>query len=193
MTEEKLVQEFEANFAKLKANREKVPLQQLETKYAKAYNDLLRDLRVCAHCFAYAYLDALALPDHPKDTAGVEWAHRKIKAIKEAEAQPGGLLDQADAALIDRLDFQEYTGKVYQLWERIKAEVWMPYQRRYNKYVTTKRGRRIWSSLFQAFWFPIDDALEGGIWIGMDGMVVNRLFPPDIGPDPEPEVQNAGV
>ena len=33
--------EFKVRFAKLKSNREKIPLEQLTTKYAKAYNALV--------------------------------------------------------------------------------------------------------------------------------------------------------
>ena len=184
-SDEEMAAAFTADFEKLKKNRENVPAELLRTKYADAYKDLCQSVEQEARWFMGAYLGALALPEHPKDTAGVAWARRKIDAILKEEALPGGLIYSAISTLILDLDYRGFIDKTYRLWTRMKTEIWMPYQRRYNKWVTYKGRRVIWSSLFQAFWHPIDDALEGGIWIGLGGTVVDRLYPPDIGPDPE--------
>lgn len=185
MTASEFLQKFEADFSKLKNSRQKIPLDQLKTKYAKAYAALVLDVKQGARHFTIEYLDALALPEHPRDTAGNEWVRRKIDTILQEEMKPGGLLPQASSALVDDLDYEAFMGKVYQLYERIKAEVWEPYQQRYNKWLTFNGKRVIWNSLFQAFWWPMDDALDGGEWVNTRLEVVQRLYPPRIGPDPE--------
>ena len=45
MTDGERLQKFDADFQKLKKNREKVPLEQLQTRYADAYNALVAEVQ----------------------------------------------------------------------------------------------------------------------------------------------------
>lgn len=45
MTDGERLQKFDADFEKLKKNREKVPLEQLRTRYADAYNALVAEVQ----------------------------------------------------------------------------------------------------------------------------------------------------
>ena len=92
MTDGERLQKFDADFQKLKKNREKVPLEQLQTRYADAYNALVAEVQAGADWFADAYIKLLVghFPRHPRDTAGNEWLDKRIAAIREQEAKPGG-------------------------------------------------------------------------------------------------------
>ena len=62
--------EFGVRFLRLKNNRDNIPLEQLTTKYAKAYNALVGWLEKYAEWFTQEYINCLALSENPKDTAG---------------------------------------------------------------------------------------------------------------------------
>ena len=80
------LERFHADFQKLKNNREKVPLQQLTTRYARSYNTLVAEVMDGAVWF---YRKCVELeedfPTYPEDTAGNEWLAKCLAAIGEGE------------------------------------------------------------------------------------------------------------
>ena len=72
MTDGERLRKFHAHFERLQTNREKVPLEQLRTRYADAYNALVAEVQAGADWFADAYIKLLVghFPRHPKDAAG---------------------------------------------------------------------------------------------------------------------------
>lgn len=99
MTDTEWLARLDADFGKLQRNRQQVPLEKLETTYAKSYKALIGRLTEAADWFADRYLQTLTehWPRHPKDTAGNEWLERKVAAIIEEENQAGGLPGQMEA------------------------------------------------------------------------------------------------
>lgn len=102
MTDTEWIAKLDADFGKLQRNRQQVPLERLETTYAKSYKALIGRLTEAADWFADRYLQTLTehWPRHPKDTAGNEWLERKVAAIIEEENQAGGLRDKWRLALV---------------------------------------------------------------------------------------------
>ena len=113
---------FHADFQKLKINREKVPLQQLTTRYARSYNTLVAEVMDGAVWF---YRKCVELeedfPTYPEDTAGNEWLAKCLATIGEGEKKPGGLVDQFRVALIDRLSMDEYHDLINRTYEPVSA------------------------------------------------------------------------
>jgi len=72
MTDGERLQKFHDDFAKLQQNRKKVPLEQLQTRYAKAYNALVAEVQAGADWYAATYINLLVghFPIHPQDAAG---------------------------------------------------------------------------------------------------------------------------
>lgn len=99
MTDTEWLARLDADFGKLQRNRQQVPLEKLETTYAKSYKALIGRLTEAADWFADRYLQTLTehWPRHPKDTAGNEWLERKVAAIVEEENRAGGLRDKWEA------------------------------------------------------------------------------------------------
>ena len=129
MTDGERLQKFDADFARLKLNREKVPLEQLRTRYAKAYNATVAEVEAGAAWFADTYIKLLVdrFPRHPKDTAGNEWLDRRLAAIRAEEEKPGGRVERYRAALTPRpaVDLQRYNQEILVAEYRE-----IPYQRR---------------------------------------------------------------
>lgn len=179
------MKEFEVKFSRLKSNREQIPLGQLTTKYAKAYNALVKWLEDYAEWFTEEYINSLALPEHPKDKAGATWLRKKIEAIKAEERKPGGLYQRIRDSLIDALDEKEFEMNVWRLYDRLEKEAWDPYQQRFNHWIGKPGNRWIYNSVFNAFWLPDEKLEDGGYWIRQDRGFQRMGYPPKIGPDPE--------
>lgn len=56
MTDTEWIAKLEADFGKLQRNRQQVPLEKLETTYAKSYKALISRLTEAADWFADRYL-----------------------------------------------------------------------------------------------------------------------------------------
>ena len=93
------VQQFEKDFSKLKSNREKISLDLLRTKYAKAYHALTESVNGYVDWFMDLFFAELTIPLHKNDEVGNKWRADKEAQIRQEEKQPGGLYDQAKAAL----------------------------------------------------------------------------------------------
>lgn len=188
MTDGERLQKFDADFEKLKKNREKVPLEQLQTRYADAYNALVAEVQAGADWFADTYIDLLVghFPRHPKDIAGNEWLDKLIAAIREQEAKPGGRVERYRAALLARLDMEEYRQLVWEIYNRLEVEAFDPYWQRHNRWVG-EPGRRRWiyNDITRKFWWPKTEGYpESGCWINRDYTGHDSRFPPHIKEDP---------
>jgi len=177
--------EFGVRFLRLKNNRDNIPLEQLTTKYAKAYNALVEWLEKYAEWFTQEYINCLALSENPKDTAGNEWLRKKIEAIKAEERKPGGLYQRIRDSLIEDLDQKEFEMNVWRLWDRLEKEAYDPYLQRYNRWIGEPGNRWIYNSLLDLYWLPDEKWEEGGYWIKQDRSYGRMGYPPRIGADPE--------
>lgn len=183
MTASERLKKFEEDFAKLKSNRAKVPLDQLKTRYAKAYNSLVSSIEEYAEWFADEYIRTLAIQTSPEDKVGNAWLQKKVADILADERKPGGLYQLGRDALIVNLDQKEFEYRVWEIHDRLRREAYDPYHQRFNKWVGTPENRRIYNSLFDAYWKPTDDPEDGGYWIDKDGNWKGYGYPPKIGDD----------
>ena len=174
---------FDRAFKKLKANREKVPLEILRTKYAAPYEATVKAVLEGADWFADEYIRVLDFPRHPADKAANEWLQRKIDAIIKQEAKPGGLVEQYRAALIDRLDMDEYHDLVWRRYDRLLREAFDPYWQRHNRWTGKPGNRWIYNDIFKKFWHPPCEKYPSGGWINSDYTGWDGRFPPNIGED----------
>lgn len=180
MTDSEKLAQLDANFEKLKHNREKLPLDQLTTRYAKSYNALVGAITEGADWFADRYLEVLAFPRHPKDAAGNEWLDRKLAAIIKQENRPGGLRDRWRAALIDQLNRDEFEQLVYERYARCLDEAFDPYWQRHCRWVGESGKRWIYNDIFKKFWLPPCEQYPGGGWINSDYSGWDGRFPPHL-------------
>ncbi len=184
--------EFKVRFAKLKSNREKIPLEQLTTRYAKAYGELVKWIEEYADWWAWEYMKCLSIPIKADDKAGNEWLVKKSQAIIEEERKPGGRFQRIRDALIEHLDEKEFENEVWLLQERLMKEAYDPYQQRFNRWIGKPGNRWIYNSLFDAYWLPKPEYEDGGYWIKQDRSYARMGYPPNIGPDPEGGKEDAG-
>ena len=95
-----------------------------------------------------------------------------------AEKQPGGLLDQFQTALIERLDIEEYYNLVGQCYERRLQEAFNPYWRRHCKRLDSGW---IYNRIFKKFWWPKTEKYpDSGCWINNDYSGKDYRFPPQL-------------
>jgi hypothetical protein len=185
--QEKSVGSFDRAFQKLKGNREKVPMEQLTTRYAKAYNQLVSEVAALGEWFILEYTRHLtdAFPLHPKDTAGNDWLRKKQQAIIQDERKEGGIFDQAREALIDQLDQNAFFDLCYQLYHRIEQEAFDPYWKRHCRWVGKPGNRWIYNDVTRRFWYPPgrSDKWPQGVWIDSQYNAFNSNYPPNIKED----------
>lgn len=189
MTDREWLDKLDADLKKLQHNREKVPLEQLRTRYAKAYNALVADLQADADWYAARYLECLAFPRHPKDTAGNDWLDRRIAAILEEERRPGGRVDQYRAALTESLDRDRFEYLVWEIYDRIEKEAFDPYWQRHCRWVGEPGKRWIYNDITKKYWCSPDRRpdwwkekghFESGCWITHDWKQQDTRWPPSI-------------
>lgn len=188
MTDTEWIAKLEADFGKLQRNRQQVPLEKLETTYAKSYKALISRLTEAADWFADRYLQTLTehWPGHPKDTAGNEWLERKVAAIIEEENQAGGLRDKWRLALVAHLDREEFEQLVYERYARCEQEAFDPYWQRHNHWTGEPGNRWIYNDILRRFWLPPGRKPDfpNGAWIDSNYKVYTSNWPPAIGADP---------
>ena len=187
MTDGERLKKFDADFDRLKKNREKVPLEQLRTRYADAYNALVAEVQAGADWYAAAYISLLVshFPRHPKDAAGNEWLDRKIAAIRAEEEKPGGRVERYRAALLERLDLKEYEQLVWEIYNRLEVEAFDPYWQRHNRWIGPPDRRWIYNDITGKYWWPNKEQFptSGGCWINRDYTGHDTWFPPKIKED----------
>ncbi len=185
MTDREGLDKLNADFKKLRHNREKVSLDQLQTRYAKAYNALVSDLQASADWFAARYLETLAFPRHPGDRAGNDWLDQRIAAILEEERRPGGRVDRYRVALIDNMDRGGFEQLVWEIYDRLEREAFDPYWQRHCRWVGPPDNRWIYNDIFRKWWYGPERRGEGklGFWVTKDYAGADGRFPPNIGED----------
>lgn len=171
------LQNFHNAFRKLKTNRERVPLVELQGRFGKQYNALVAEVIDGADWFFHRYMKVLAFPIHPKDIAGNEWLAKRIAAIEEEEKRPGGLVEQYRAALIERLDLAEFESLVHQGYERRLNEVFDPYWQRHCRRLDSGW---VYNDIFNKFWLPPCEGYPSGGWINDDHSGWDGRFPPHL-------------
>lgn len=169
---------FHTDFEKLRKNRENVPLQQLQTKYARSYNTLVAEVIDGADWFYRKYnAEAADFPTYPQDEAGNKWLKDMIAAIEADEKKPGGLVEQFHAALIERLDIEEYYNLITQSYER-RLQAFSRYWQRHCKRL---ESGWIYNRIFKKFWWPKTEGYpESGCWINSDYSGKDYRYPPQL-------------
>ena len=186
MTDGERLRKFDADFEKLRKNREEVPLEQLQTRYADAYNALVAEVQAGADWYADTYINLLVshFPRHPKDTAGNEWLDKRLAAIREQEAKPGGRVERYRAALLERLDRKAYEQLVWEMYNRLEVEAFDPYWQRHNRRVGESGHRWIYNDITRKFWWPKTEGYPTSeCWINRDYTGHDSRFPPHIKED----------
>lgn len=174
-------EKFHADFEKLKRNREKVPLSQLQTRYAKGYNALLKDVRDGADWFADAYIKSCGFPRHPDDKDGNEWLDKKMLAILLEENRPGGLVERYRAALLEQLDMEAFYQLVWERYDRLEKEAFIPYWRRHCRWRGKPGNRWIYNDIFKKFWWSREKGNPGyECWINKDHTGFDYRYPPNM-------------
>ncbi len=189
MTDREGLDKLDADFKKLQHNREKIPLEQLRTRYAKAYNTLIAELQADADWFAARYLEVLAFPRHPEDKEGNAWVEKRIAAIMKEERQLGGRVERYRAALTENLDRPAFEQLVWEIYDRLLREAFDPYWQCHCRWVGEPGNRWIYNDIFKKFWYRPERRGGGkaGFWINQDYTGEDSRFPPNIGEDPENE------
>lgn len=178
MTDAELLTKFEEAFKKLKRNRENVPFEQLMTQYAGPYKALLSKVTAGADWFASRYIEELAFPRHPQDTEGNAWLDNRIEAILQDEHRPGGKVERYRAALIDRLDEDEYYQLVYEIYDRLYREAFTPY---WQRHCHRLEDGVIYNDIFNKIWWPKEDGAPGnGCWVTRDYTGHDIRYPPHL-------------
>ena len=199
MTVKEHFDRFDALFAKLQHNREKVPLSDLQGKYKAAYNALIADLLKEADWWAGEYIACLKFPTLEADAKGTADFYKRYAAVSKREWGPGGLAEEYRAALIDRLDRKEYELTVWKIYDRLEKEAFGPYFQAHCHWSGPPDNRWVYNDIIKKFWWPKHDdpkaygGTAGGYWISSDWKEYDhRMPPPEIGPDPEKGKDDAG-
>ena len=165
------IKRFDSNFAKLKHNREKVPLSELQGKYGNAYNALVAEVVADADWYADAYVGALAFPYSLTDVDGINQQFELFAAIREQEMQPGGARDQWRAALVDELNREKYKKILFMRYLR-RLEAFAPY---WNRHTVERSDGRTYNDIIDMCWNE-----EWHYWSSEDGKQTFHRFPPKI-------------
>lgn len=179
------LERFDSLFEKLQHNRQQVPLEVLQTKYAEPYKRLVSELTELADFFAECYFDSLSFPTHPKDTAGNEWLEKKTTAIRKQEQKPGGLQEQYRKALIEDLDYDKFLDLVCQIYDRTYKEAFDPYWQRHNRWAGSPGNRWIYNDIQRTFWHPPTEEFPDGWWMDNKWNFMGFQYPPRIGGNPD--------
>ena len=173
-TKAEKLQVFHSDFEKLKKNRAAMPLTELMRRCGKAYKALVAQVLEAADWYADTFIETYAFPTDPQDAAGNEWLKNRIAAILQEERAPGKLVDRYRAALIDRLDIDEFRQLVWERFERLRREAYNPYWARHCRRLDSGW---IYNDILQKFWLPSESGKSGG-WINSDYTGWDSRFPP---------------
>lgn len=191
MTDTEWLDKLNADLHKMQVNREKIPLQVLQTTYERPYNTLLAELECDADWFADKYLESLEFPRAQEDAAGNVWLDKRIAAIVAEENQPGRLRDKWRAALTEDMDWEKFADLVYRRYERLLNQAFWSYWKRHCRWSGPPENRWIYNDIIRMFWWPKHpdpkgyNGEAGGYWISNDWKKADDRYEcPDIGPDP---------
>ena len=172
-TKERL-QDFNARFNTLVHNREKVPLAELRTRCAKAYNALVSEVLSGADWYAGAILQLHPFPTHPTDFGGNSQLMNRLAVMDAQDAAPGGAIERYRAALVDRLSMGEFKEIAWERYGRRLREAFNPYWARHCRRLDSGW---IYNDILQKFWLPSESGKSGG-WINSDYTGWDSRFPP---------------
>ena len=173
------LQEFNAKFATLVHNREKIPLSELRSTYAKAYNALVADVISCADWYAGAILQLRPFPTHPTDFDGNNQFMNQLARIDAQDAAPGGAVERYRAALIDRLSMKEFREITWERYGSRLREAFDPY---WQRHCFRLDSGWIYNDILRKFWLPSESGKSGG-WINSDYGGWDGRFPPHLKED----------
>lgn len=173
----------------LKRNVDNVPLEQLQTRYRKAYTALVNGIWEVGDPLVEQTLEfCLTLPVK-EDLHDTPTLLNHLDLIKREERKPGGLYDQMRAALVDRQDVGEYYELIAKLWERLYSEAYQPYLTRHCHWTGKPGNRWIYNEIADAWWLQAKgDDPDNGKWIKNDYTWAGfPSYPPKLGPDKQKE------
>jgi hypothetical protein len=191
MSSEERFDQMEAAFKKLCQNREQIPLEVLQTRYAKAYRQLVDELK--GHVRWYID-DMAALRFRRCDDAGSqkanEWLDKRFDRIKQEEQQPGKAYEQMYEGLIGNLSVDEFMEASNTVFQRMEQ----PYQKYWDAHCTwtgSPENRWIYNAILKKFWLPSwPDYFPDGCWINNDYSDPWPYRPPQIREDKEGRAEN---
>lgn len=127
LTPKERFQKIDADLSRLKNNRNTVPLEVLQTKYAKPYNKLLADIREYAEWFLQEYLQVLSPYLLPEKKEANDWLRQKVAQIMREERSIGGKFAEGTFALLNDCNRDTFEVKVWEISERLASEAYRPY------------------------------------------------------------------
>lgn len=161
--------EYLEKLEKLKKNREKVPLEELKTKYKKPYTELLQDIKEKTEIMLLHFLFE-GLPFNMSEKA--EWqafVDRVNEAIRE-EKQAGTFREISRAVFKDYDPDKALDIAARTIWPRIWYRAYAPY---WLKHCRKDKDGRSWNDLIQMRWRQ-----EWQIWEAQDGRSWRIMLPP---------------
>jgi hypothetical protein len=180
---EKSYEDFVKAFKKLKSNREKVPFDELRTKYAAAYVKLENEVIGYADWFFAASVRLLVerLPLAEGDAEGARLLKDGSARICREALQGGSPYMRARSALVRRLDFDGFVNAVDEVYFKIEREIYNPYWQRHCRIVGNGSTRWVYNDIIGRFWCPPgrSSKIKTGAWIDKDYNVYLRRLPPE--------------
>lgn len=175
---------LEAQIGQLKRNLENVPLEQLQTKYRKAYQRIIDSIWEAGQQMIAAIFEGY-LPLPTKEDALDTPAYQEAVKSIEARERSAGAFDRMKEALIDRQDLQGFYDLVMKYWEAVYTEAWEPYMNRHCRWVGKPENRWIYCDIFKAWWYQNPKYPNLGHWITKTGeRAPIPAYQPSIGTDP---------
>lgn len=174
MTDQERMDKFNRDFAKLRHNREEIPLEQLQTRYARAYHALLAELEQDADWWAKRYIRLAAYPRHPGDRDGNAESKRRITAILREESKPGGRVGRYRAAITQEMDREKFERIVWEISDRLEREVYRPY---WQRHCFRQEDGRWYNDIIKRFWAQHPNGERGRGWWGTSSNERFALMP----------------
>lgn len=173
------LQDFNAKFRTLVHNREKIPLSELQSKYAKAYRTLVAEVTGGADWYAGTILRLRPFPTHPADFDGNNRLMNRLALMDAKDAAPGGAIERYRAALVDRLNMGEFREIAWDRYARRVREAFDPY---WQRHCFRLESGWVYNDVFRKFWLPSESGKSGG-WINSDYSGWDGRFPPQMKED----------
>ena len=187
MTQKEEYERFQQNMDRLKRNRDQIPLADLQTRYASAYNSLINEIEEYALRHADDLIAEISPPEHPKTVDANRDLHQRVKAVKDRERGQNGIYRKMKEALINDLDELKYYDHVWELYRVLYDTCFEPYVNSFSRKVTGRDGKEFWwNALLHACWKENPElngviccGRYGGAWIGEGGQVKSFEYPPE--------------
>ena len=177
--------ELKESVAKLQRNREQVPMEDLQTKYATGYRALVAKIWKLGEWWADCCVQAAPFPFTPGSDHEKEFTKRAGAVLWKEKAQPGGLYEQMKATLIDDMDLVKFMDLALDVYEKVYYEAFQPYWDSNCRWVGPPENRWIKSDVTGHFWNP-----QKKCWYTKEGKKLDCCFPPsDSLTDPEAQIR----